>query len=480
MNALFILVFILLIIFIHDICQPKHSIIHNYPIIGHFRYLFEKIGPELRQYFIENNREGLPFNRSQRSYIYASSKKENNNEGFGSDKDFSDPKHFFIESSFFPKKININSVEIPIKPKKIIGANRRNPYQPQSIINISGMSFGALSGAAVEAMNKGAKIANCYQVTGEGGLSKYHCGGADVVFQFGTGYNGVRNGNGSFSLEKLVELVHTHSFIKMIEIKIHQGAKPGAWSVLPKNKLTEEIRITRGLRKGDDSVSPGHHTAFSNTNELVLFIEKISKFTGLPVGIKCAVGKLDGWYELAEIMSKQNIGPDYIVIDGAEGGTGSAKGSFVDHVGLPFAEAFSSVYKIFKEKEIADKVTWIGSGKLGFPAQTIFAMALGCDMINIGRESMMSIGCIQAQQCHLNTCPTGIATQNKWKQSGLNPGLKSVRFYNYLRQLQKDIMEITASCGYNHPSEFKTKDIKINSGEGKPLITLSDYFKYSN
>jgi glutamate synthase domain-containing protein 2 len=179
MNALFILIFILLIIFIHDIYQAKHSIIHNYPIIGHFRYLFEKIGPELRQYFIENNREGLPFNRSQRSYIYASSKKENNNEGFGSDKDFSDPKHFFIESSFFPKKININSVEIPIKPKKIIGANRRNPYQPQSIINISGMSFGALSGAAVDAMNKGAKIANCYQVTGEGGLSKYHCGGAD-------------------------------------------------------------------------------------------------------------------------------------------------------------------------------------------------------------------------------------------------------------------------------------------------------------
>lgn len=472
------LIILLTCVAIYDISQPKHTILHNYPVVGHLRYLLEKIGPELRQYFIENNREGLPFNRSQRTYIYASAKKENNNEGFGSDKDFADPKHFFIESAFFPKRIDPTKITLPINPNKIIGKNRRTPYHPKSIINISGMSFGALSGAAVEAMNIGAKLSDCYQTTGEGGLSKYHCNGADVVFQFGTGYNGVRNEDGSFSMEKLVEMVHTNSFIKMIEIKLHQGAKPGAWSILPQNKMTDEIRLTRGLKSGQDSVSPGYHTAFNNTQELVNFIEDIAKYTGLPVGIKCGVGKLDTWIELATIMRQTQGGPDYIVIDGAEGGTGSAKGSFVDHVGLPFAEAFSSVYKIFQEQNIEKNITWIGSGKLGFPAQTIFALALGCDMINIGREAMISIGCIQAQQCHLNTCPSGIATQSIWKQSGLNPALKSVRFSNYIKQCQKDIMEITAASGYSHPSEFNTCDIKINSGESLPLVTLEEYFSY--
>jgi len=478
---MYILLFViigLLCLAIYDISQPKHTIMHNYPVIGHLRYFFEKIGPELRQYFIENNREGLPFNRSQRSYIYASAKKENNNEGFGSDKDFADPKHFFINNAFFPQKFNPASIEYPIKPTKVIGAKRRTPYQPKSIINISGMSFGALSGVAVESMNVGAKLADCYQTTGEGGLSKYHCGGADIVFQFGTGYNGVRNEDGSFSMEKLVELVHTNPFIKMVEIKLHQGAKPGAWSILPQNKMTEEIRLTRGLKLGQDSISPGYHTAFSNTKEMINFIEEVAKFTGLPVGIKCGVGKLDTWSELVTTMRQTNCGPDYIVIDGAEGGTGSAKGSFVDHVGLPFAEAFSSVYKLFQEQNMEKSVVWIGSGKLGFPAQTIYALALGCDMVNIGRESMISIGCIQAQQCHLNTCPSGVATQNEWKQAGLNPALKSVRFSNYLKQLQKDIMEITASAGYKHPSEFNTFDIKMNSSEGIPMMSLQEYFNY--
>lgn len=465
---------------IYDILQPKHTILHNYPVIGHLRFLFEKIGPELRQYFIENNREGLPFNRSQRSYIYASAKKQNNNEGFGSDKDFADPKHFFIKNALFPNRVNPSDISFPVSPKKIIGIRRRNPYQPKSFINISGMSFGALSGAAVEAMNKGAKIANCYQTTGEGGLSQYHKNGADIVFQFGTGYNGVRNEDGTFSMDKLVELVHTFPMIKMIEIKLHQGAKPGAWGVLPNNKMTEEIRLTRGLKKGEDSVSPGYHSAFKGTSGLIKFIEDIARLTGLPVGIKCGVGKAEDWKTLAEEMKKTGMGPDYIIIDGAEGGTGSAKGSFVDHVGLPFAEAFTTVYKIFQEYGIEENITWIGSGKLGFPAQTIFAMALGCDMINIGRESMMSIGCIQAQQCHLNTCPSGIATQNKWKQAGLNPNLKSVRFANYIHQLQKDVMEITTSAGYSHPCEFNTDDIKINSSEGTPLITLKQVYNYSH
>lgn len=473
-----IVVLLLICVFIHDVLQEKHTILHNYPIVGHLRYWFEKFGPELRQYFIENNREGLPFNRSQRTYVYASAKKENNNEGFGSDKDFSDPKHFFIESALFPKKITPSKVPLPIKPIKTIGSKRRTPYTPSSFINISGMSFGALSSVAVSALNKGALLSNCYQNTGEGGLSTHHCSGADIVFQFGTGYNGVRNEDGSFSLDKLIELVHANSFIKMIEIKLHQGAKPGAWSILPKNKMTEEIRQTRGIKVGEDSISPGYHTAFSNTDELLIFIEKIAKFTGLPVGIKCGVGSLDQWYELASKIKSTQTGPDYIVIDGAEGGTGAAKGSYVDHVGIPFSNAFSSVYKIFQHYGIEKDIVWIGSGKLGFPAQVIYAMALGCDMINIGREAMLSIGCIQAQQCHMNTCPSGVATQNVWKQAGLNPELKSVRFSNYLFQLQKDVIEITASCGYSHPSEFSTENIQIHSGDGNSLIALEDLYNY--
>lgn len=471
-----IILFSLLIgLAIYDLLQRKHAIWHNFPVIGHLRNLLENIGPELRQYIIENNREGAPFPRNNRRYIYASAKKQNNHEGFGSDKDFADPKHFFIKNALFPKKI---SSPFQMNYTKIIGLKRHKPYVSSSFVNISGMSFGALSGPAVEAMNKGAKIANCYHTTGEGGFSPYHNHGADVVFQFGTGYFGVRNDDGTFSMEKLVDLVNKNKSIKMIEIKIHQGAKPGAWSVLPKSKMTKEIQEIRGVKNGEDAISPGFHTAFSNTKNLVDFIEDIAENTGLPVGIKCAVGKLDDWYELAKLMAQTRKGPDYIVIDGAEGGTGSAKGSFVDHVGLPFLEAFSRVYKIFQDYQIEKNVTWIGSGKLGFPAQVVLAMAMGCDMINVGREAMMSIGCIQAQQCHTNKCPTGIATQNHFRQRGLDPELKSFRFANYIAQLQKDVMEITAAAGYEHPSQFTTEDITINSGESKPLVTLAEVFGY--
>lgn len=467
---------ILALIACYDLLQKKHTIWHNYPLVGRLRFLIEKFGPELRQYIVENNREGLPFNRSQRMYVYASAKQENNNEGFGSDKNFSDPKHFFIKSALFPVPIKSDGFNAQ---NKIIGLNRRKPFLPNRFVNISGMSFGALSGAAVDAMNKGAKLANCYHTTGEGGLSEYHKSGADVVFQFGTGYNGVCDSAGNFSMPKLIKLCEENPFIKMIEVKLHQGAKPGAWSILPKSKMTEEIRITRGLEPGQDSISPGYHSAFSNSMELITFIEDIADKTGLPVGIKCGVGKLDEWDNLAELIKLTGKGPDYIVIDGGEGGTGSAKGSFVDHVGLPFLDAFSSVYKIFLEKGIADKITWIGSGKLGFPAQVVLAMAMGCDLINIGREAMLSIGCIQAQQCHLNTCPTGIATQNHFRQRGLDPNLKSVRFANYLIQLEKDTLAITAASGYDYPNQFTTEDISLNSGDSKSLVTLKDVYGYT-
>lgn len=465
-----------LFIAIHDNLQRKHTIRAIYPIIGWFRWVCELIGDKIYQYFIENRTEGKPFSKDDRAYIHASSKKENNNTGFGSNADFDAPGHLFILPSMFPLRYDIKASK-QLKCKKIVGKKRRKPYQPGSIINISGMSYGALSKTAVEAMNKGALIAGCYHTTGEGGFSPYHDNGADVVFQFGTGYSGVQK-DGLFSMEKLKQLVEDHSCIKMIEVKLSQGAKPGAWSILPKSKMTPEIAAIRGLEPGQDSVSPGYHTAFSNVTELVNFIEDIASETGLPVGIKCAVGKLAEWYELAHMMQTTGRGPDYIVIDGGEGGTGSAKKSMTDHMGLPFTQAFTRVYKIFQQFGIEKNITWVGSGKLGFPEKVIKAMSLGCDMINIGREVMLSIGCIQSHLCHTNHCPSGVATQAEWRYKKLDPTLKSHRCANFIIELRKNITEMSASSAYGHPSEYTSEDLEINTGDEKVMVTLKEAYGY--
>lgn len=470
------IIIFLLEIAIYDLIQKKHTLRRIYPLIGRFRWLGEEMGPKIHQYG-ENRSDGRPFSKDHRAYIYASSKKENNNTGFGTDKNFNEVGNFFIKSAFIPKKFDPLTTQLELPCAKIIGGKRRKPYHPKSLVNISGMSFGALSPTAVEAMNKGALLAGCYHTTGEGGLSPYHCSGADVVFQFGTGYCGVQE-KGNFSLKKLVDLTTKHDFIKMVEIKLHQGAKPGSWSILPKSKMTEEIRQIRGLEKGQDSVSPGYHTAFSNIPELIEFVESIAEATGLPVGIKCGVGELESWNELALEMKSTGKGPDYIIVDGGAGGTGAAKVSTVDHLGIPFVHAFGSVYKIFQQHNIENSVVWIGSEKLGFASEAIMAMAIGCDMINVAREVMLSIGCIQSQLCHTNMCPSGVATQNHWRYSKLDPALKSVRCANYFMELRKNIQEMTAACGYNHPSEFKTSDILMKTSDAFGLVPLSTLLKY--
>ncbi len=464
-----------------DYKQREHTIRAIYPLIGWSRWICEWIAPKLYQYFIENRTEGKPFSKDKRAWVYASSKKELNTTGFGSKCDFNANGHFFIKPAMFPKRFNfLNENIIKIPCTKVVGLynNRQKPYHPPSIINISGMSFGALSPTAVESLNKGAKIAHCYQTTGEGGLSPYHCNGADVVFQFGTGYNGCRNFDGTFSLEKLFFLTKENPFIKMIEIKLSQGAKPNSFSILPQSKMTEEIRQVRGLEPGEDSISPGYHTAFTNVTELLNLIEAIADKTGLPVGIKCAVGQDDMWEKLALQMKMRGVGPDFVVLDSSDGGTGSAKISMTDHMGLPFDQAFSTVYKIFQKYDIEDRIVWIGSGKLGFPAEAIKAMAMGCDMINVARTAMMSMGCLMSFQCHENTCPTGIATQQKWRYSKLDPALKSHRVANYIMEFRKNIMEMTAAAGYDHPSQFQTDDIMVNSGDSSSLIPLSKIIGY--
>jgi glutamate synthase domain-containing protein 2 len=476
---------ILAIIALRDIFfNKKHIILHNFPVVGHLRYLLESIGPELRQYIVAGNREELPFNRIERSWVYASSKNENNYEGFGTDQDIYEVNYIFINNALIPFKVPddhyYNKDPYFLACAKVMGEfnKRKRPYRPASVINVSAMSFGSLSARAIESLNQGCKKAYAYHNTGEGGLSPYHQKGADVVFQIGTGYFGIRNDDGSFSMEKLVKLTQDFPQIRAIEIKLSQGAKPGKGGVLPASKITREISEIRHVPMGKDVLSPPNHSTFGNMQEMVDFIEEIAHETGLPVGIKAAIGKLEEWKELADIMKKTNRGPDFIQIDGGEGGTGAAPPSFADHVALPWVYGFTDVYKIFQEKALTERIVFIGSGKLGFPAKAAMAFAMGADIINVAREAMLSIGCIQAQSCHTNTCPTGIATQNRWLQAGVNVKDKSERVNYYFTNFRKELLEITHACGYEHPCQFTMDDVEINLGDRFIAKTLAQTFTY--
>jgi len=475
---------VLVIIALRDITQRPHTISHNFPIVGHVRYWFESIGPEIRQYFVANNREELPFNRIERGWIYASAKKENNYEGFGTDRDIYAHQHIFVNNAMMPYQVgkeHPNSIDKTFLPcAKVIGAynKRRKPYRPASVINVSAMSFGSLSAKAVESLNKGVQLAGAYHNTGEGGLSPYHSNGGDVVFHFGTGYFGVRSDEGGFSMDKMKELVEQNPFIKAIEVKLSQGAKPGKGGVLPGAKITKEIAEIRGVEIGKDVLSPPNHKAFSNVPELMEFIEQIAETTGLPVGIKAAIGKLDEWEKLADIMLETGKGPDFITVDGGEGGTGAAPPSFADHVSLPWVYGFSDLYRMFQKKGLTERIVFIGSGKLGFPAKAAMAFSMGVDCINVAREAMMSIGCIQAQICHTNRCPSGVATQSKWLQNGINIPLKSERLAQYFKTFRKEFVEITHAAGYEHPCQFKMSDIEVNVDDHNLSKELNRTYNY--
>lgn len=479
-------IIVLAIIAIRDIFfQSKHTISHNFPVVGHLRYWLESIGPEMRQYFVANNREELPFNRIERSWIYASAKNENNYEGFGTDRDIYAHQHIFINNAMMPynvKEDHPNKLDKSFLPcAKVMGSynKRKRPFRPASIINVSAMSFGSLSAKAIESLNKGVKIADAYHNTVEGGLSPYHSHGGDVIFHFGTGYFGVRAEDGRFSMEKMIKLVEDNPFIRAIEVKLSQGAKPGKGGVLPGAKITKEIADIRGVEVGKTVLSPPNHKAFSNVPELVDFIDAIAEATGLPVGVKAAIGKLDQWEEIAQIMKTENRGPDFITVDGGEGGSGAAPPSFADHVSLPWIYGFSDIYKLFQKHKIEDRVVFIGSGKLGFPAKAAMAFAMGVDCINVAREAMMSIGCIQAQICHTNRCPAGIATQSKWLQNGINIPLKSERLAQYFKTFKKELVEITHAAGYEHPCQFKMTDVDMNVDDHNLSKEFNSTFGYN-
>ncbi len=476
---------VLVLIIVRDILfNKRHAVQHNYPLIGHFRYMIEKIGPELRQYIVANNREELPFNRIERTWIYTSAKNQNNYKGFGTDRDINQSQYIFVNNAMMPFKLpekHPNREDPYFVPcAKVIGAynKRKKPFRPASVINVSAMSFGSLSGRAVEALNRGAMLANAYHNTGEGGLSPYHKMGADVIYQIGTAYFGVRDEAGNFSMEMLKKLVTENPQIRAIEVKLSQGAKPGKGGVLPAAKITKEISKIRRVPLGRDVVSPPYHTAFDGVEGLLDFVEDIARETGLPVGIKAAIGKKKQWGELAYLMKKRNCGPDFITIDGGEGGTGAAPPSFADHVSLPWVFGFSAIYQVFKFEEITDRIVFIGSGKLGLPAKAAMAFAMGVDCINTARESMMSIGCIQAQKCHTNTCPTGIATQNKWLEAGVNVKEKARRNNYYFRNFRKELLEITHACGYEHPCQIMMEDVDVNLSDQDFTKNLAAAYGY--
>jgi glutamate synthase domain-containing protein 2 len=455
---------------VRDLVQRNHALLRNFPVIGHGRYLIEAIGPELRQYVVAGNNEERPFTRDQRRWVYASAKKENNYFGFGTDNDLEYTAGYpIIKHRTFgravPRSNPATGYEAYVPCAKVLGAarGRAHAFRPESVVNISGMSFGSLSGAAVEALNRGAALAGCLHNTGEGGLSPYHRHGGDLVFQIGTSYFGCRDEQGRFDLRRLKDLVASAP-VRALEIKLSQGAKPSLGGLLPGAKVSAEIAATRGIPQGKDCVSPSRHAEFSDTDSLLDWLELLAAETGVPVGIKSAVGDLDFWDELTSLMVSTGRGPDFVTIDGGEGGTGAAPLIFTDTVSLPFQLAFARIYRMFAERGLHEQVVFIGAGKLGLPDNAIVAFALGCDMVNVAREAMLSIGCIQAQKCHTDTCPTGVATQNRWLTRGLDPALKSVRAANYIKTLRRDLVKVAEACGVEHPGLIDTGSVEILDG----------------
>lgn len=466
----------------YDLTQRKHAILRNFPIAGHLRYVLETFGPELRQYIVTGNDDERPFSRNQRRWVYATAKRQDPYFGFGSDVDWSrHPGHILIKQSAFPHPPPAAGEPEgwPAPCAKILGAGngRRHAFRPQSIVNVSGMSFGALGAHAVEAMDRGCLRARCLHNTGEGGLSAHHQHGADLVFQMGTAYFGCRDAQGRFSLPALVELVAANP-VRAIEIKLSQGAKPGVGGMLPAAKVTPEIAAARGVPVGRDCESPPVHSEFRGVPGLIEFVERVADATGLPVGIKSAVGELGFWQELAQRMDHERAGPDFITIDGGEGGTGAGPLVFTDHVALPLRVALARVYRLFAATGAADRTVFIGSGLLGLPANALLALAMGCDMVNVGREAMLAIGCIQAQRCHSGRCPTGITTHSAWLQRGLDPDGASVRLGNYVMGLRSELLRLARTCGVPHPALVTLDQLELL--EGARSVSAAERFGYRN
>ncbi|MEH6404930.1 MAG: FMN-binding glutamate synthase family protein [Sneathiella sp.] len=468
-----IAVLTLLVLFILDISQTKDAVRKNYPVLGRFRYLFSTLGEFFRQYFFAMDREELPFNRAEREWVNRAAKDESNTVAFGSTKNLTPVGTAIFVNCPFP---TLDEDAVDMQPVEI-GPYCREPYNAASFFNISGMSYGALSTPAVKALSAGAKKAGCWMNTGEGGLSPYHLeGGCDLVMQIGTAKYGVRDENGNLCDKKLKE-VASHKQVRMFELKMSQGAKPGKGGILPAVKVTAEISKIRGIPEGQASISPNRHPEINNVKEMLDMISHIRDVTGKPTGFKAVVGAF-GWLEdlCKEIHERgAEFAPDFITIDSGDGGTGAAPMPLMDNVGLVIRESLPLVSDILHKYGLRKRIRIIASGKLVTPSEVAWALATGADFVTSARGFMFSLGCIQALKCNKNTCPTGITTHNKRLQKGLNPDDKAVKVANYCFNMVHEVQVISHSCGVSRARQMSRKHVRIVQSNGR-TVPISDLY----
>ncbi|MEY2952011.1 MAG: hypothetical protein RLZZ401_98 [Pseudomonadota bacterium] len=453
---------------VYDLMQDKRSVLRNYPVIGHIRFGLEFIRPEIRQYFIEGDNEAAPFSRSQRSLVYARAKGQQDKRPFGTQLDVSADGYEWINHSVVPTRIASHDFRLTI------GAGRAQPYEA-SVFNISAMSFGALSANAILALNAGARKGGFAHDTGEGSISAHHrTNGGDLIWEIGSGYFGCRNPDGSFSAEKFAANACDPQ-VKMIELKLSQGAKPGHGGVLPGPKVTPEIAQARGVPVGVDCVSPSSHSAFQTPIEMMQFIERLRQLSGgKPTGFKLCIGHPWEWFSMAKAMVATGITPDFIVVDGAEGGTGAAPLEFTDHVGAPVQEGLLLVHNTLKGLGLRHQVRLGSAGKVVSAFDIIRLMALGADWVNSARGFMFALGCIQAQHCHTGSCPTGVTTQDPMRQQALVVPDKAERVYRFHDETLKALCELVQAAGLTHPRDIRAHHIvrRTNKNEVRLLSNL--------
>jgi glutamate synthase domain-containing protein 2 len=458
-----------------DVTQTKQAIRRNYPILAHFRFFFEYIRPEIRQYFIESDKEASPFSRADRSLVYQRAKRDSDKRPFGTQLDVYEPGYEWINHSISPSAIASHDFRLTIG-----SGDKAHQSYSASVFNISAMSFGALSANAIRALNKGAKTGNFAHDTGEGSISRYHREhGGDLIWELGSGYFGCRTADGKFDPVRFAEQAQDPQ-VKMVELKLSQGAKPGHGGVLPGSKVTPEIAETRGVAVGVDCVSPAKHSVFSTPIEMLEFIAKMRELSGgKPAGMKLAIGHPWEFFALAKAMVKTGITPDFIVVDGSEGGTGAAPVEFTDHVGVPLREALLLVHNTLVGIGVRDRVKIGASGKIVSAFDISRTMAMGADWCNSARGFMFALGCIQAQSCHTGTCPTGVTTQDQLRQRALVVPDKAARVAEFHNSTLHALGELMAAAGLTHPNQLKPEHIirRISTTEVTSLATLYKFLK---
>ncbi|MEZ5501628.1 MAG: FMN-binding glutamate synthase family protein [Halioglobus sp.] len=465
--AIGVLILVAVYMYIADVTQTRHSIRHNYPVLGRFRYFFEHLGEFFRQYMFAQDREELPFNRAQRAWVYRAAKNIDSTVAFGSTHPLNQPGDFVFLNGLFPP------LEQEVQPRGVIrfGEGYASiPYATTSFFNISAMSFGALSAPAIRALSRGAKQAGIWLNTGEGALSPFHLeGGCDLIFQIGTAKYGVRDEHGQLSDEKLRALA-ARDEVRMFEIKLSQGAKPGKGGILPGVKVTDVIASTRGIPVGQDSISPNRHPDINCIDDLLHMIHRVREVTGKPTGIKAVIGQSD-WVD--EMCLKINVlgpryAPDFITVDSADGGSGAAPQSLIDYMGLPIQRSLPLVVDKLEEHNLRDRIRVICSGKMINPAGVAAALCLGADCVNSARGFMFALGCVQSLQCNRNTCPTGVTTHDEDLQQGLNPQDKGQRVASYASNLMHEVEMIAHSCGVTEPRLLNRSHVQVINAQGLP------------